>query len=221
MTKRPDRPPRAALIVSITIGSLLILLGMIAGGLAAASWIAVPGGAVRSAALIVESDDCPVLVLEQPQVGVEISGYERLQDVSGLRPEVEISTAGSIFTVPTETLPELVLGVEHCRLVANGTWKVVAVSGVGRRLDPSAVDMTTVEKSSAEAAIFAPGDLRAKSLIINEPGGVKVQGILRAPWAARDVQLLAVLGVVMVFIGVLVIVLGSRSRSQGKHELHE
>lgn len=221
MIESPEKPPRRVRTVWIIAGTLLLLVGLIGVGLAAAAWIAVPGGAVRTSALIVESADCPVLVLEQPNASVGISGYEWLQEMAGLQPAVEISTAGSIFTTPTETLPELVLGVTHCRLVASDSWKVVTVSGVDRVLDWSSLEMTAVKKSPEGAAVLSPGDLESGSLIVKDPGEVKVQGVLTAPWPARGVPLIAVSGAALMILGMLIIFLGARSRARGKHESHE
>lgn len=218
MIANPEESPRKARIVRVIAGALLLLVGLIGVGLAAAAWLAVPGGAVRTSAFIVESDACPVLVIEQPTATVEIPGYEWLQELAGLQPEVEISSAGRIFTTPTESLPELVLGVPHCRLTASDGWKVATVPGANRGLDSSSLNTTSVEKSFEDAAVFTPRDLKTESLIIRDPGEVRVQGVLTAPWSARDVQLVAVLGAVLVMMGSLVIFLGSRTRSKGKHE---
>ena len=221
MTENLEASPRAGRTVAVIIGILFIFIGVIGVGLSVAAWIAIPDGAVRTAALTVESDECPILVLERPTVNIEISGYEWLQELAALQPIVEISSAGSIFTIPTETLPELVLGVKHCRLVESDTWKVVTVPGVNRGLDSSSTGMATVEKSPHSTAVFTSGGLESGSLIIKDPGEVKVQGLLVAPWSTKDVQLIAVLAPVMMIIGVLIVILGLRSRSKGKHESHE
>lgn len=221
MTEKSKESLRAARTVAVIIGTLFALIGVIGASLSVVTTIAIPDGAVRTAALTVESDECPVLVLEQPTVSIEIPGYAWLQELAELQPAVEISSAGSIFTIPTENLPDLVLGVEHCRLVATDTWKVVTVSGADRRLDVSSSLLTAVEKPSSNIAVLAPGQLGSGSLIIMEPGQVKVQGLLVAPWSASAVPLIAVLGAVLIIIGVLILVLGLRSRSKGKHETHE
>jgi hypothetical protein len=200
------------------MGSLLIVLGVSAVSIATIAWSVIPGGSLRSPSLIAESDDCPLLVLEEPAVSIQVSSSEWLQQMVGLEPWIEISSPGEVLSVPSESLPDLILGVPHCRLAATDTWKVLTIAGANRTLDVSGRGVSAVDRSGANISVISSGDLHGNSLVIKDPGAVGIQGLLVAPWSVRDVQWAVSVGVVLILMGALTTVVGIGLHSRGKHE---
>ncbi|MFM1917467.1 MAG: hypothetical protein RJB01_982 [Actinomycetota bacterium] len=218
MTETPRRKPRTTRVVFVVMGSLLMVLGVSAVSLATIAWTVIPGGSLRSPSLVAESDDCPFLVLEEPAVSIQVSGSEWLQQMVALEPWIEISSPGEVLTVPSESLPDLILGVPHCRLAATDAWKVLTIPGAYRNLDVSARGVSALDKSAANISVISPGDLQGNSLVIKDPGAVGIQGLLAAPWSVSDVQWAVAVGVALMLMGALTTVVGIRLHSRGKHE---
>jgi hypothetical protein len=195
-----------------------MVLGVSAVFIATIAWAVMPDGYLRSPALVAESDDCSLLVLEAPAVGIQVSGSEWLQQRVGLEPLIEISSPGQVLAVPSDSLPDLILGVPHCRLAATDTWKVLTIPGANRTLDASARGVSAVDRSAANISTISPDDLDGNSLVIKDPGAVGIQGLLVAPWSVRDVQWALAVGVVLILMGALTTVVGIRLHSRGKHE---